>query len=301
MTELVIKDPFDTAHLVAYYRATESERPGALIHDPFAKALAGKRGEELMHSYPQAKDEVWAVALRTRIYDDILLRMIESEQIDTVINLAAGLDARPYRLALPESLHWIEADLPALLQYKEEQLADQQPTCTLERIPLNITDHEARKAFLTRVSENTKRTFILTEGLLIYLYTAQVVAIANDLHEQAAIHWWLTELVSSTALKKHEQSWNDIATEKAHERFAPSNGTAFFEHCGWHTAEFYPAIEAALRFNAPIRARWLLRLLTRIAPYKHGTSALQTGFVLLQRAEAHPIESTTSPATLPPH
>jgi methyltransferase (TIGR00027 family) len=296
MTELVIQDPFDTARLVAYYRATESERPGALIHDPFAKTLAGQRGEELMHAYPQAKNEVWAVALRTRIYDEILLRIIESEQIDTVINLAAGLDARPYRLALPGSLRWIEADLPELLQYKEEQLAEQQPTCILERVPLNITDHEARKTFLTEVGKRTQHAFILTEGLLIYLHAEQVVAIANDLHEQASIHWWLTEFVSSPALRKHEKSWNDIASEKAHERFAPSNGSVFFEQYGWYTVEFYPVIEAALRFNAPIRARWLLRLLTRITPYKHGTSAPQTGFVLLQRTEPR---STMAPSTLP--
>jgi O-methyltransferase involved in polyketide biosynthesis len=42
---------------------------------------------------------------------------------DMVVNLAAGLDARPYRLTLPSQLQWIEVDLPDLLAYKTEQLA----------------------------------------------------------------------------------------------------------------------------------------------------------------------------------
>jgi len=37
-----------------------------------------------------------------------------------VVNLAAGLDARPYRMSLPASLQWIEVDLPEILAYKEK-------------------------------------------------------------------------------------------------------------------------------------------------------------------------------------
>jgi methyltransferase (TIGR00027 family) len=286
MSEVLIKDGFDTASLVAYYRAVESERPGALIHDPYARHLAGERGEELMRIYPRAKEEVWAVAVRTRIYDEILLHRIKQEQVDTVINLAAGLDARPYRLDLPSSLRWIEVDLSLLLQYKEERLANKRPVCALERIPLDITDHEARTALLAEVCQQAKQVLVLTEGLLIYLTAEQVVAIARDLNEQAPIGWWLTEFVAPSALKRDEKTWNKIATEKNWERFSPVNGTAFFQEYGWNVAEFHSVIEAALRFNAPIRFRWLLRLLMRLTPKQPGAGPVQTGFVLLERASS---------------
>src|SRR5690349_16008439 len=90
MAEQTIRDSFDRARLVAYYRAVESKRPGALFHDPYARRLAGERGEKLMQTYVHAKGEIGTIALRTRIYDDILLDTIEREQVDTVINLAAG-------------------------------------------------------------------------------------------------------------------------------------------------------------------------------------------------------------------
>jgi len=284
MNEVVIKDGFDTARLVASYRAVESERPGALIHDPYARQLAGERGAELMRTYPRAKEEVWAVALRTRIYDDILLRKIEQSQIDTVINLAAGLDARPYRLELPASLRWIEVDIPALLQYKAEQLANEQPICVLERVPLDITDHKARQTFLADVSTQAKHVLILTEGLLVYLTTEQVVAIAKDLHEQSSMCWWLTELAAPRALKKDQESWNKVAAEKAQLQFAPGQSATFFQQYGWNISEFHPVIEAALRLNAPIPFRWLFRLLTRIAPTQPIAGVPQTGFVLMERA-----------------
>jgi O-methyltransferase involved in polyketide biosynthesis len=37
---------------------------------------------------------------------------------DMVINLAAGLDSRPYRMQLPALLRWVEVDLPDMLNYK---------------------------------------------------------------------------------------------------------------------------------------------------------------------------------------
>ena len=37
-----------------------------------------------------------------------------------VVNLAAGLDARPYRMPLPSSLLWVQVDLPAILAFLPE-------------------------------------------------------------------------------------------------------------------------------------------------------------------------------------
>ena len=44
------------------------------------------------------------------------------EGVDTIVNLGAGLDTRPYRMSLPASLHWIEADYAHLIEYKEAAL-----------------------------------------------------------------------------------------------------------------------------------------------------------------------------------
>jgi methyltransferase (TIGR00027 family) len=115
MPERLITLP-ETANWVAFYRALESERPDAIFRDPFARELAGPRGEEIVDRMPHGRSYAWPMIVRTAVMDEIVLRLAGS--IDVVLNLAAGLDARPYRLALPPSLRWIDVDYPATLEYK---------------------------------------------------------------------------------------------------------------------------------------------------------------------------------------
>ena len=60
-----------------------------------------------------------------------------------VVNLAAGLDACPYRMDLPSSLQWIEVDLPEILAHKEELLRDEKPVCQLKRVRRDLSDANA--------------------------------------------------------------------------------------------------------------------------------------------------------------
>jgi O-methyltransferase involved in polyketide biosynthesis len=53
----------------------------------------------------------WAVVVRTCIIDDYIRTAVEGG-VDTILNLGCGLDTRPYRMDLPKSLLWIEADYP---------------------------------------------------------------------------------------------------------------------------------------------------------------------------------------------
>lgn len=51
------------------------------------------------------------IATRTHVIDRTIEQLMRSHQIDTVVNLGAGLDTRPYRLSLPRSLQWDELGL----------------------------------------------------------------------------------------------------------------------------------------------------------------------------------------------
>src|SRR5438034_11597607 len=121
--EPLVRNISDTALLAAIYRARETERPDAVFCDPFARRLAGERA-------------TWAWITRTYAYDEFIKEQVR-EGVDMVVNLAAGLDARPYRMNLPASLHWIEVDLPGILDYKEEILRGEQPAFILDRARLD--------------------------------------------------------------------------------------------------------------------------------------------------------------------
>src|SRR2546428_13774695 len=91
----------DTAKWVAMYRAIESERPDALFRDPYARRLAGPAGERILASMPQGRRWAWPMIGGTAGRDETAMRLVPQQGVDTVFNLAAGLDARAYGLPLP--------------------------------------------------------------------------------------------------------------------------------------------------------------------------------------------------------
>jgi O-methyltransferase involved in polyketide biosynthesis len=66
------------------------------------------------------------VVARTTAIDELIVDSL-AQGCDRVLCLAAGLDARPYRLQLSESLVWIEADLPLLMEEKNARSRTKRP------------------------------------------------------------------------------------------------------------------------------------------------------------------------------
>ena len=240
----------DTALWVAMYRAMESERPDALFRDRFARKLAGERGAQILASMPKGRQFAWPMIVRTAVMDEIILRAVERDRVDTVLNLAAGLDTRAYRLRLPPSLRWIDADLPDMIAYKEQQLAGERPICQYDAAKVDLTDGAARRALLEQVAAQAERALVITEGLLIYLTPEQVTELARDLHGQPRFRWWLTDLALPRLLKMMERTWGKtLRAGNAPFRFAPAEGAAFFEARGWRVAEFRASWEESIRLK----------------------------------------------------
>lgn len=275
----------DTARWVAIYRAMESERPDALFHDPYARRLAGPRGEEIVRAMPRGRAMAWPMVVRTAVMDEIIIRAVERDGVHTVVNLAAGLDTRPYRLPIPAALRWIEADFPDLLAYKEEQLAGEKPRCQLERVAIDLTDGERRRAFFEdAVSGGGGGTMVVAEGLLVYLAPTEVGTLADDLHA-AGFGWWLIDLGSPGLLKMLSRSWGRKLEEgNAPFRFAPAEGTAFFRPHGWGEAEYRSMWTESLRLKRTMPLAWLFNLMAKLSSQKKRKEFSRfSGIVLLQR------------------
>lgn len=275
----------DTARWVAYYRAMETERPDAIFSDPFARRLAGLKGEEIVHTMKQGRMMAWAMIVRTAVFDEIIMSSIAERGVDTVLNIAAGLDARPWRLNLPAKLRWFDVDLPEILAYKTETLRDEKPKCEYEAIAADITDEKVRREIFARVAAAATDVLVVTEGLLIYLTREQVTALATDLAHQPAFYWWLTDIASPRLLKYMERSWGK-AVEKGNApfKFAPAEGTEFYRPLGWREVEYHAAMEEAKRLDREMKGVAIWRLLMRLYPKKTREEFKRmSGFVLLAR------------------
>ena len=236
----------DTARWTALHRANESARPDALFSDPLAERLAGEHGRAIVDNAPWRQRSGWWLVARTKLIDDVIAEAIAAG-CDRVLNLAAGLDTRPYRLELPPNLVWIEADLPQLLAEKTELLADQTPRCRLTRTAVDLIDPVARCAFLDEALDGASKALVLTEGLLMYLDDRDVVGLANAV-KRPEVAWWMVNF-TGPELKKTMNNRIAGMRQNAPFKFAPENGVAFFEELGWRTLEVQSLLAAAHRFR----------------------------------------------------
>lgn len=244
-----VRSVADTALWVAYFRAVESERPDALFRDPYARRLAGERGFHIAKQLRDGDKQEWVWAARTYLCDQFLSREI-SEGADLVLNLAAGLDARPYRMDLPPSLTWVEVDLPDIISYKEEILAKEQPKCRLERLSLDLSERQGRRKLLEQLDLQAKKIAALAEGLLVYLTREEVARLAQDLSDGKHFHSWVIDLASPVHLKFMQWTMGkQLGEAGAAFKFGPAEGPDFFRPYGWEPRDVQGLLKTAARFK----------------------------------------------------
>ncbi|MFF2551111.1 class I SAM-dependent methyltransferase [Nocardia sp. NPDC058058] len=280
MNQPLIGDISDTARWVAAYRAAESERPDALFHDRLADRLAGARGHAIADGpvAPRGGRNGWPQVVRTRLIDDLIGRAL-AQGCDRVINLAAGLDTRPYRLELPTGLRWYEADLPGLVAEKTRLLAEETPGCTVVRRAVDVTDDTACRAFLSEATDGARHALIITEGLLPYLTPEQVRGL-GALLRQPAVEWWLLDIYSPMMRRAVNLTMGE-QLGSARWQFAPVEGVRFFT--GWTALETESLFEAAARWKrSPPFVRLHARLPSLGTPDRPGRISLWSGAVRLK-------------------
>jgi len=265
-TQATVRNISDTARWAAVFRARETHRADAIFRDPYAERLAGTMGEDIANTLPEGNSHAWAWVARTYLFDHFITQELQ-QGADLVLNLAAGLDARPYRMSLPASLQWIEVDLPEILAYKEQILEKEKPTCALERIRMDLSDGNARRALFAELNRRANKILIITEGLVIYLSAEEVAALAKDLAAGSHFQNWILDLHSPGLLRMMQRTTGkELSKVGAPFKFAPPEGPAFFASHGWEPEEVKGLLKAATQFKRP---PFFLRLLGRL-PEKKG-------------------------------
>lgn len=254
----------DTSRWMAYVRALESQRPDALFRDPFASRLAGEAGEKIAREIGDVEFIAQSIAVRTAVMDELILETVSQNEVDLVLNLAAGLDTRPWRLALPPGLHWVDVDLPPVLEFKAGVIGREPATCKYESLPANIVDKDARAGVLQHCSD-ARRALIVTEGFLVYLSPTQVSALARDLHALPSMKWWLSDLTGPRALEMLRRVWGP-RFPGANFQFAPADSADFFGRLHWREVLFRASQEEDKRLKRGPRTSLLSRVVLWLAP-----------------------------------
>jgi methyltransferase (TIGR00027 family) len=162
-----------TGLLVAAMRAEESARDDALFTDPFAQRLAGEEGRELLVEAAAKTEQPSApIVVRTRFFDEALLRA-QADGVAQVVILAAGMDARAFRLPWHSDTTVYEVDQPHVIEIKDERLGDERPRCRRVPVGVDLAD-DWPKVVQSQAFTPSSRTVWLIEGLLQYLDASDV-------------------------------------------------------------------------------------------------------------------------------
>jgi methyltransferase (TIGR00027 family) len=233
----------------------------------------------------------WLIVIRTHIIDDFIERAI-AEGIDTIVNLGAGLDTRPYRMTLPASLNWIEVDFPHMIEWKEARLADATPLCHLERVSLDLADVAKRRAFLADVAARSDNIFVLTEGVIPYLTVEAVAELAGDLKSSSSFRYWVADYLSPKARRYRQKMEKKMQMQNAPFLFDPGDYFAFFNRQGWEAKEVRYVGEEALKLKRwpvlPFFTRLLVRIRNLLGAHKRREAFLKlAAYVLFEPASRH--------------
>jgi methyltransferase (TIGR00027 family) len=258
---MAIEHVSDTARWVAVYRAMETERPDRIFSDPFARRLAGDRGEAIVNEMKRGRSMAWAMIVRTAVFDELILKVIRQNNVDLVVNLACGLDTRAWRLDLPSSLRWVDVDFPVMIDYKTDVMKNDHTACKYEAVATDLTDDAARTALFNRLGASAQRALVISEGLLIYLTPEQVTTLASALHAQEAFKWWVIDIAHPQLMKMMNRMWGkSVQNGNAPFLFAPEEGTDYFLQSGWREAEFRGNMDEAERLNRQMSGAWFWKL-----------------------------------------
>lgn len=175
-----------TALGVAGGRAAETNSADPLISDPYAHLFLEAAGDGIWKIYlndeppaeladidPRFKERMQSMmsymGSRTKFFDDFFLAAAADGIRQSVI-LAAGLDARAWRLAWPEGSVVYEIDQPKVLAFKIETLEahDATPIATHVSVGIDLRQ-DWPQALVEAGFDPTAPTAWSAEGLLPYL------------------------------------------------------------------------------------------------------------------------------------
>ena len=233
-----------TSRWIAAARALETESEQPLFTDPFARALAGDDGFELLNEMRRAAGPTSGTAgpdlylsLRTRFLDDALLGAVRERAITQVVMLAAGMDTRAFRLSWPEGVVLYELDRDDVFDAKEPVLQELGAKASCDRRIIRV---DLAQDWVPRLRaagfDSTRPAAFLAEGLLMYLDPSAAEGVIAGVSSVAANDSWIgldavnPEMIDSPYTKIYMKRLADVG---APWHFGMTNPELLFGRHGW--------------------------------------------------------------------
>ena len=215
----------ETALITLRSRAIESQKVNPLLNDPVGEELFQKVTEVLSGDLRKQIMErklspllTSHLAIRARKFDTLCRVFLEEHPDGLIVSLGAGFDTRFWRLG-GKDLKYMELDLPAVIQIKQQLLGEQ---ITYRLMEDSVLDEK----WIQTVSEmQTDHVLFLAEGLFMYLPKEQVVStlarIANSFNS--------SKLVMEVVAEKYTRGFRKRMVERKMRKGAGSTAGDYYQ------------------------------------------------------------------------
>lgn len=243
-----------TALAVAAARAIVTSRPNPPARDIYAESFVRASGEPYLislieeHGGPaDAARPGWPhfISLQMQFFDSFFDDAC-ARGLRQVVIMAAGLDARAYRLAWPAGTHVFEVDQSAVLDFKSRVLTACGATTTAERHEVCVDLRDDWVAALVGSGfDPTVPSAWLVEGLLMYLPGAAHDALLQRINENSApgselathVFWPADDFVGMfDTLSEHNDPFAQIKVTDLFYDDPRVNLVEWFSAQGWHVS-----------------------------------------------------------------
>lgn len=286
-----------TSRWMAASRALETEHDEPLFSDPFARDLSGEAGFAMMAAMsatmPVANlsgPEPY-LSIRTRFFDDAIVAATRESSLTQAVILAAGMDARAFRLDWPESLVLFEVDRHDVFDHKEPvlQRAGARARCDRRIVRTDVAGPWTT-VLVSAGFDPTRPAAFLIEGLLFYLDEATATDLLSAVADIACEGSWIgldavnQDMLTSPYVGPYMAKLRELGCPWV---FAMPDPERFLAERGWQTTVVSPGDRDA-NYD-----RWPYPLIPRSVPGVPRTYLVRGRRVARQAALA--VADTTVP------
>jgi O-methyltransferase involved in polyketide biosynthesis len=174
----------ETLLITLYIRATESQRPDALIKDERAEALVRQLDAETLRKTLALTEDTGRLVLilKSREFDRFAQDFLGRHPDAAVVQFGCGLDTRFERVCseLPDNgqVDWYDLDLPEVIDLRRALIGDEGGNYHL------LAGSVLEDAWLEAVEPHRQRPFLfMAEGVFMYFTEGQVKTLMLTLKE----------------------------------------------------------------------------------------------------------------------
>lgn len=156
-----------------YCRALDNESRQPVLGDHYASEVLKTVYEHIPLKIKLATTERYIVTLRAKRFDGWAREYLAAHPDAVVLHLACGLDSRAFRIEVPDTVTWIDLDVPEVISLREGRYPSR-PGYRAVAASATETDWLADLP-------HGRPLLMIAEGLLMYLPRSQVKALLHRL------------------------------------------------------------------------------------------------------------------------